>query len=123
MKEIKFEAVFDGKIVEYIKWQEGRWMYSEDGIFWYFRNKYAHSELRQCFDFKGKKSNKTIYKLRSLVNRLRRVPPPFFSEIWYGVYDKTKQKVIYLYPDESAAKNQASRGGKQWTVNKVVCNY
>src|SRR5690606_15779636 len=46
---------FDGKVVEYIKWQDGNWMYSEDDLYWYFEKKHAHSELQQITGLKDKK--------------------------------------------------------------------
>lgn len=46
-KQIKFKALFGGKVVELIKWQDGNWMYSEDGKKWYFKKKYAHSQLKR----------------------------------------------------------------------------
>lgn len=45
MREIKFRAVFDGKIVEYVKWENCNWMYSEDQKTWYFERKHAHTYL------------------------------------------------------------------------------
>jgi uncharacterized phage protein (TIGR01671 family) len=61
MQEIKFRAIFDGKIVEYIKWRDGNWEYSTDQKTWYFEKKYAHSMVQQYIGLHDK-NGKEIYK-------------------------------------------------------------
>lgn len=49
-RPVKFRAIFDGKIVEHVKWENCNWMYSEDQVHWYFERKHAHTDLAPFTD-------------------------------------------------------------------------